>query len=128
MNKKSLNLMFALSFLPMIITFFLLGYVDDKIIAHFNIKGMVDRYGSKLELFIIPVLIILTAIAWILLLKSLNKKYSSADDPQLKSNFKSNYKVTMVCAIIVLIIYSLIQFYLLYVNIIKWFKIEILIY
>lgn len=49
----------------MIFTFAILGYLPDKIPMHWNISGQVDRFGSKIEIFILPVAI--TTIYFIML-------------------------------------------------------------
>ena len=46
-------------FLPLIISMIALIFLPDLIPAHYNIKNEIDRWGSKYEILIIPIIIIL---------------------------------------------------------------------
>ncbi|WP_314674030.1 SdpI family protein [uncultured Solobacterium sp.] len=55
-NKK---LFYLLMFLPLIASLIALQFLPDVIPAHYNIDNVVDRWGSKYEILILPVLTIL---------------------------------------------------------------------
>lgn len=46
-----------LTFLPLVISVFAFSLLPEQIPAHFNLAGEVDRWGSRLEIFILPVLV-----------------------------------------------------------------------
>lgn len=52
-NKKTLY--YFLMFLPLLITVFILPFLPEQIPAHYNFAGEVDRWGSKYESLIFPV-------------------------------------------------------------------------
>ena len=53
MEKKKF-VYFLLMFLPLIITLFMLPFLPEKIPAHYNFAGEIDRWGSKYETLIYP--------------------------------------------------------------------------
>ena len=54
-NKK---LFYVLMFLPLVASLIALKFLPDVIPAHYNIQNMVDRWGSKYEILILPVITI----------------------------------------------------------------------
>lgn len=54
-NKK---LFYVLMFLPLVASLIALQFLPDVIPAHYNIQNMVDRWGSKYEILILPVITI----------------------------------------------------------------------
>ena len=57
MNKKRI-LYFALMFLPLLITVIALPFLPEKIPAHYNLAGEIDRFGSKFETLLFPIVTI----------------------------------------------------------------------
>ena len=53
MNKKRI-LYFALMFIPLFITVIALPFLPEKIPAHYNFAGEIDRWGSKFETLLFP--------------------------------------------------------------------------
>ena len=47
-----------LTFLPLIVSLFSFSLLPEQIPAHFNLAGEVDRWGSRLEIFFLPVLVV----------------------------------------------------------------------
>lgn len=45
-----------LTFLPLIVSIFACPILPEKIPVHYNLAGEVDRWGDRLEIFIIPIL------------------------------------------------------------------------
>lgn len=63
--KRSLSMAtlwyWILAVLPLIVTAAVYPAFPETIPAHYNLQGVVDRYGSKAELFILPVLVLVMA-------------------------------------------------------------------
>ena len=53
MNKKRI-IYFVLMFLPLLLTVIVLPFLPEKIPAHYNFAGEIDRWGSKFETLIFP--------------------------------------------------------------------------
>lgn len=47
----------TLTFLPLVISIFAFSLLPEQIPVHFNLAGEVDRWGSRLEIFILPILV-----------------------------------------------------------------------
>ena len=56
---KTIKLFYTLMFLPLIVSIVALIFLPDLIPAHYNIKNEIDRWGSKYEILIILIIIIL---------------------------------------------------------------------
>ena len=57
MNKKRI-IYFALMFLPLLIAVIAFPFLPEKIPAHYNFAGEIDRWGSKYETLIFPLVTI----------------------------------------------------------------------
>ena len=60
MTRKIRLLIRLLTFVPMAVCVIALFFLPDKIPAHYNAAGEVDRWGSKYEMLIFPGLIVIT--------------------------------------------------------------------
>ena len=63
MLKRTANIInFSSMILPLIVSFIMLFLLPDIIPAHMTANGVIDRYGSKMEIFIAPAANILILI------------------------------------------------------------------
>ena len=69
--KRLISWIFAC--VPLIITLIVLPTLPDKIPAHYGIDGNVNRFGSKYEMLILPVITIAMGFFWILIEKIISK-------------------------------------------------------
>lgn len=97
-------LFWLLAFAPLLITFFVLPILPDRIPAHYGFDGAVTRYGSKYEMLILPIITIGMAFFWLLM-----KKIASKDKEKGTQNVKVLYwsSVTTTLVFIVLQIWYL---------------------
>ena len=56
--KTKKTIYFLLMFLPLLITVIALPFLPEKIPAHYNFAGEIDRFGSKFETLIFPLMTI----------------------------------------------------------------------
>ena len=61
MYKKLSKLYWFLAILPLVITVIIFPYMSNQIPMHYGLDGNINRYGSKYELFIIPLISIIIA-------------------------------------------------------------------
>ena len=91
--KRILSLILAV--LPMIYTavavFF---FLPDKIAAHFDIHGNIDRYGSKFEAFLLPVIILVMYL--IVTVVRHFAEESSTDDEKTRRNSDIGDTITIL--------------------------------
>lgn len=55
-------LYFALTLLPLLIVSIIFSSLPEKIPMHYNIYGEVNRWGNRYEIFLFPIIIIITAL------------------------------------------------------------------
>jgi uncharacterized membrane protein len=97
-----------LELVPLLVTCISLLFLPDKIPAHYNINNEVDRWGSKFETLLFPVI---TIIFGELLLKV--GKLSSKKEQNGNNN---NEKIVVLSGIGVLVLWNIMQYYFLYTD------------
>lgn len=103
-NRKHEIIILALSILPFIVCMIAYPFLPDSIPMQFDFSGAISRYGSKLELFLLPVLGIVTNL--------LLKKIPNIDPKKENYNrFGKSYSIFRIgfaaffCLIILLPLY-----------------------
>ena len=112
MRKKWIKI---LTFLPLILAIIAVGFMDKKIPIHYDIAGNVDRWGSRYEIFILPLATFLMAgfLLWM-------QKFAAKQESQGNNNEKYIDMTIIVC----LIIFNVINFLIIYGGLIKLEKLE----
>lgn len=88
---KTLKL--VLCILTVLATVIMLFILPDTVPVHFDISGMPDRWGSKFELLILPIVLIACASVMDPMVKAYQKKANEAQDEKEKAEHLSNAKV-----------------------------------
>ena len=86
--KKILKILIATGIVPFLINSISVPFLPNKIPIHYDISGRVDRIGSKFEILIFPLLILIITLFWITtikyyenrMLKSNNKNEKNTDN------------------------------------------------
>ena len=86
-NKK---LFYLLMFLPLIASLIALQFLPDVIPAHYNIDNVVDRWGSKYEILILPVVTISFGLFSLAMGKVAQKQEPQGNNNEKSSLFISN--------------------------------------
>jgi uncharacterized membrane protein len=111
-NEVKSKVLLVLSSLPVLITILLLRIVPDEIPAHYDAMGNIDRWGSKYELLILPLMIIVFQVLWMLVLHSFKKKQTTSLDEKTIAEAKQNEKVIGIVAIGTLVLFTALHFFL----------------
>lgn len=61
---KSSKILWIVSFIPLLLSCVAIRFLPDEIPMHYDMAGNIDRWGSKYETFIFPVIIILMSLMW----------------------------------------------------------------
>lgn len=101
-NKK---LFYILMFLPLAASIIALLFLPDLIPAHYNIDNKVDRWGSKYEILIFPVVTILFG-QFLLLMGRIAKKQESQGN-----NNEKNGLIIGICSLLIFNIISGVMIY-----------------
>ncbi len=104
-----IKLLWALSFLPLLITLIALTLYPSEIPVHYDAVGNIDRWGSKYEMLIFPIIIIFMTAFFCFLIYYFKKKEQN-DDEKVVESAKQNGKIISLAAFGILILFSIMQF------------------
>ena len=107
--KKTLKILIVTGIVPFLIDIITVPFLPNEIPIHYDMSGRVDRIGSKFEVLIFPVLILIITLFWITTIKCYKNR-------MLKSNNKNekdteNILLIGQLAIGINFIYNLINIY-----------------
>lgn len=108
------KLIWILAAVPLIVTAVLLQYMPAKMPAHYDIAGNIDRWGSKNEKMIFPIVILLMTLMFYLFMVAYEKKANNAKSDKERAEALANAKVFRVVAPVTIGIEIVIHFFLLY--------------
>lgn len=101
----------ALTVIPTVI---MLGVLPDTVPVHFDINGLPDRYGSKFELLILPIIAIAFIVSFDLISGIYKKQIESASDDKKKNELISNSKVLNIVFLVMPAVMCMLNAVLLY--------------
>lgn len=101
------KILWIFSIIPLFVTVFFIRFMPDKIPAHYDIEGNINRWGSKYESFIFPIIIIFMAVFWSMFLNFFRKKQKSSTDEKTIAEAKLKEKVIYYVAVGVSIMFSI---------------------
>lgn len=106
--------LWILATLPLAVTACIFQFLPDKIPAHYNFAGEIDRWGSKYESFLYPICIIAMAIFWECLCSYYRKKSKSVEDEKQRAEAANNAKVIGITAISTAVLFNILHYISLY--------------
>lgn len=109
MNKKK-TVCYILMYLPLVVVLLVLPHLPEKIPAHYGFDNQVDRWGSKYESLLFPVVSILMGYFLLGMAKLAAKK---------EEHGENNKNVTIIVGILVLILLNALNVYSLYTSLNK---------
>ncbi len=102
--------LWILAILPLAVTACVFQFLPDKIPAHYNFAGEIDRWGSKYESFLYPICIIALAIFWECLCSYYRKKSKSVEDEKQRAEAANNAKVIGITAISTAVLFNILHY------------------
>ena len=108
------KVLWILAILPLAVTACVFQFLPDKIPAHYNFAGEIDRWGSKYESFIYPIVVIVMAIFWECLCSYYRKKSKSVEDEKQRAEAANNAKVIGIIAISIAVLFNILHYISLY--------------
>ncbi len=106
-------IMWVVTLLPLVITTIVIQFMPDKIPAHYDISGNIDRWGSKYEQYIFPVMIILFTLFFECFIRHYGKKKISARTDKERAEAASNEGVMVVASIVMAFMFSIMHYFFL---------------
>ena len=107
-------LKWILCILTVLSTVLMLFVLPDTVPVHFDISGAADRWGSKYELLILPVVLIACAFILDPMAKSYRKKAEMTENEKEKAEYLSNAKVLSITGIITMCLFFVMNIVTLY--------------
>ena len=108
------KIMWVISFISLIGTVIVLQFMPDRIPMHYDMAGNIDRWGSKYESLIFPMLILATSLLWTLMIKYFEKKEQKATDEKERAAAKTNAKVIKIVGVSVAAMFTIMQGFIMY--------------
>lgn len=108
------KIMWIISIIPLVITSVVLQMMPDSVPMHYNISGEIDRWGSKYENFIFPIIIIAVTLFWQLLISYCEKKSANTAFDKEKVETALNAKILKIVGISTNVVFSIMQCFILY--------------
>ena len=108
------TLRWILCILTVLSTVIMLFILPKTVPVHFDINGVADRWGSKFELLLLPVILIVCAFSIDPLLKSYRKKAEKTENEKEKAEHLANAKVLNITGIVIMFLFFIMNIVTLY--------------
>ena len=112
--KNMKRIMWIAAFIPVIVTSIVLQFLPDVIPMHYDTKGNIDRWGSKSESFVLPIIILVVTLFWHILIYFFEKKSEKADTEKAQMEARNNVKVLYIVGIVEALMFGVMQYFSLY--------------
>ena len=96
---KKNKLLWTLTMIPFVLTLIVLPALPEQLPMHYNLAGEIDRWGSRWEQLIFPLIIIGMSIFWQFMLSFYDKKLQKEGDSKAGQEAAANRKVLSFAAI-----------------------------
>ena len=91
--------MWIVTFIPLIVTLLVINYLPDTVPMHYDVQGNIDRWGSKYEQFILPIVTIAMSLFMQLMINYYEKLVKKSEDEKKKAELESNINVLYIVSI-----------------------------
>lgn len=92
-NNVIRKIMCVLALVNLVVMAVLMSYLPEKMPMHYDLNGVVDRWGSKYENFIFPIIIIVMGIFWIAFSMYFERKARKTSEEKEIKSLEANAKV-----------------------------------
>ena len=108
------RIMWFFALIPVAVTSIVLQFMPDIIPMHHDLAGNTDRWGSKMESFIFPVIIMFITLFWYLLIRVYEKKAVNAEVEKEQLEAKSAAKVLSIVGLSQAVMFGIMHYFILY--------------
>ncbi len=106
--------LWSLSALPLLFTLAVLPKFPEELPLHYNAAGEIDRWGSKYEELVFPILILLISAFWQALIAAYEKKQRRLGDCKEAAETENNIKLLRLVACGEAVMFGVMQLFILY--------------
>ena len=108
------KIMWIISFVSLAGTALALQFMPDLVPMHYDAVGNIDRWGSKYENLIFPMIILAMSLFWTLFMRYFEKKALKAADDKESAGAGSNAKVLGIVGLCMVGMFTVMQGFILY--------------
>ncbi|MBR6396613.1 MAG: DUF1648 domain-containing protein, partial [Lachnospiraceae bacterium] len=108
--------MWALSFITLFGTAVAVQFLPESVPMHMDFEGNIDRWGSRYENLIFPVIIIIMSLFWTLFINYFEKKAKKTDDEKAAAESMSNAKVMSVVGFSMAVMFTIMHAFMVYAD------------
>lgn len=108
------KIMWCAAMIPAIVTSIVLQFMPGKIPMHHDFAGNTDRWGSKTESFIFPIVILFVTLFWHLMILAFEKKAGRAETEKEQMEAKSNAKFLSIVGISQAVMFGIMHYFIMY--------------
>lgn len=108
------KLIWIVSFIPLIGTALVLLFMPDSVPMHYDSAGNIDRWGSKYENLIFPIIILAMTLLWALFIGYYEKKADKANKEKESADARTNVKVLGIVGLSMAVMFTVMQGFILY--------------
>lgn len=108
------KIMWIITLISFIITMVAIQFMEDKVPMHYDVNGTIDRWGSKNEQFIFPVVIFLISVFWQCIISYFREKQKKATDEKVIQEAAGNEKVITYVGIAMALQFTIMHCFILY--------------
>ena len=106
--------MWIISFIALAGTAIVLQFIPDQVPLHYDAAGNIDRWGSKYENLIFPVIILALSLHWTLFINYYEKKALKAADDKGRADAKTNAGVIGIVGAAMAAMFTIMQGFMIY--------------
>lgn len=93
------KILWTISFIPLLLSCVTVRFLPDEIPMHYDLQGNIDRWGSKYETFIFPVIILLLSLMWTGMSIFYKKVAAKTKEDKQRAEYENNAKFLKVVGI-----------------------------
>ena len=108
------KIMWCAAMIPVIVTSIVLQFMPDTIPMHHDFAGNTDRWGSKTESFIFPIVIFFVTFFWHLMILAFEKKAGSAETVYEQLEAESNAQFLSIVGISQAVMFGIMHYFIMY--------------
>lgn len=107
-------ILWVVTLIPLGITAVAMNFMQDNVPMHYDINGSIDRWGSKYENFVFPVIIVVFTLFWLCLIGYYKKKQQKAENEKEAQEAAGNAALLYYTAIGMALMFGIMQCVLLF--------------
>ena len=101
--------MWGISMLALIFTAVMLQFMPDSVPMHYNMAGEINRWGSKYENLLFPIVILALSLFWHLFILHYEKKAIKSTTEKESAEARSNAKVIKIVGVSIAAMFTVMQ-------------------